>query len=1131
MRIDTGQSKAATNKFSIYRSSAGSGKTFTLTKEYLKLVFTTPGSQLFTPFYFRNILAVTFTNDAANEMKERILSNLMEIANLPKEGIHPMLTLLQEEIKQEYPDKFKEVGELKKYAASIHETILHNYADFSVSTIDAFSSKIVQSFKKDLGLPYSFEVELDVDELIDEAVDFLQDEIGLKENKELTYFLVDYAKKKADAEKSWYIDDSLKSFAFQLFKEDTIHFIDSLADISLQDFKKIIGELYQYLASVDNAVKQVGIDAMHLLHAYNIDSNDLYYGKNGIGGLYKKLQEGKKINEINIENGHIQKFVYEDKLCGSKVNAETKAAVEQIKPHLVDFYERLARLVNKELSNYIIASNLSRNIYLLAIINELKKKLDEIKQDKHIVHISDFNRKINEIVEEEPVPYIYERIGERYKHILIDEFQDTSKMQWHNLIPLLLNALGQNMANLVVGDAKQAIYRWRGGKASMLVDLPHVPTIEKEAVLAAELNTFVTHENSLSLKVNRRSKDNIVAFNNDLFTALKDEFSTVFPALPAFYKDVTQATNSKSGGSVSMEFIAENATNSVYKDTVFIRILEQVKVLVEKFHYNYSDIAILVRKNSDGSFIAEKLMSKGFNVVSNDSLLLANAPIVQFIINFLKVIAFPVNALIKMELVQFLDEYSKNKQSDYEKLKGDVYEDLVEIINKNDLENYFEWINHHFSTSLQAKGIQFRTIYEIAEELIRQFGLHEQDEQQIYLQELLDVVLAFSTKKGNSILDFLDFWEFKKDKLSVSSPSKSDAIKVMSLHKSKGLQFPVVIIPFADWELKGKRNEKWFNWTGAPIGGKLENIMLSLSNQLEKTSMAAAYLEECEQQFIEGINMLYVGCTRAEEKLFTISKVKSLPKKATVPSQINQMLFNYASQHLPSESKEAFAIDFTDDHGEHHSVDTQIFEPYIDESEVEESEANQAAKVHQYDLNAFIHTASLNKIRMRKNTLRYDDSDISLSQIFSARKAGIIMHYAFEKIKFASDISPAVDEIVSEGLISVEEAATYKEKMTQVVNLPEISTYFQPSEGIKIKNEKEIILGGKATTTGTSLRPDRIVRYKDELVIIDYKTGQENEEKYADQIKSYARAFKAMGYENVKMFIIYTETCEVKEVK
>lgn len=1128
MQIDTNQSKETAKKFSIYRSSAGSGKTFTLTKEYLKLVFTTPGSQLFTPFYFRNILAVTFTNDAANEMKERILSNLVEIANLPQGEVHPMLALLLEEIQGEYPEKVKEVSELKKYAASIHETILHNYADFSVSTIDAFSSKIVQSFKKDLGLPYSYEVELDVEELIDEAVDFLQDEIGLKEHKELTYFLVDFAKKKADEEKSWYIDDSLKSFAIQLFKEDTVHFIDNLSDIALQDFKKIIGELYQYLASVDNAVKQVGTDAMHLLHAYNIDTNDLYYGKNGIGGLFKKLQEGKKLHDINIENGNIQKFVYEDKLCGSKVKADTKAAVEQIKPHLIEFYQRLELLVNKELSNYIIAANLSRNIYLLATINELKKKLDEIKQDKHIVHISDFNRKINEIVEEEPVPYIYERLGERYKHILIDEFQDTSKMQWHNLIPLLLNALGQNMTNLVVGDAKQAIYRWRGGKASMLVDLPHVPTIDKEAMLAAELNTFVTQENALSLKVNRRSKDNIVTFNNELFTNLKEEFSTIFPAFPEFYKDVTQATNSKSGGSVSMEFITESAANSVYKEAVFIRIMEQIKVLIAQHHYNYADIAILVRKNSDGSFIAEKLMGKGLNVVSNDSLLLANAPIVEFIINFLKVIAFPVNPLIKMELVQFLDQYFQSKQSSYEKLKGEVYEGLVEIINKNDLEHYFDWLNDQFGTSLQAKGIQFRTIYEIAEELIRQFGLQETEEQQIYLQELLDVVLAFSTKKGNSILDFLDFWEFKKEKLSVSSPSKSDAIKVMSLHKSKGLQFPVVIIPFADWELKGKRNEMWFNWTGSPIGGKLENIMLSLSSQLEKTALAEAYLKECEQQFIEGINMLYVGCTRAEEKLVTIAKAKSLPKKATVPSQINQMLFNYAQQHLLTESKEEYAIDFTDEYGEEHSVEAQVFQPYIDEIEKVGMKENQASTVHEYDLETFIHTASLNKIRMRKNTLRYDDSDISLSQIFSARKAGIIMHYAFEKVKYSADISPAVDEIVSEGLIDAEEAETYKEKMMQVVNLPEIAIYYQPADGIKIKNEKEIILGGKAT--GTSLRPDRIVRYNNELVIIDYKTGKENEEKYAEQIKSYASAFRAMGYENVKMFIIYTETCEVKEV-
>ena len=1131
MPVQENEAKQQNKKFNIYRSSAGSGKTFTLTKEYLKLVLATPAEDSFSRFYFRNILAVTFTNDAANEMKERILHNLKEIAQLAEDEKHPMLELILKELSVEYPQNTWSEEGLKAAASEVHETILHNYADFAVSTIDAFSSRVVKSFKKDLNLPYSFDIELDTDELVEEAVDLLQAEIGREHAKELTYFLVDFAKKKADSESSWYVDDTLKQFAGQLFKEENSQHIEALAEIAPLDFKKIISDLYKYINGVEKAVQQIGENALNLLYAYDIDYTDLYRGKSGIGALFNKAKGGAKLHELNVQGAFTLQFVQDDKLCVGKVSKAKIAAVENIKPNLIDLYHQLEGVYSKELSNYILATNLARNIYLLATINELKKMIDGIKAEKHIVHISDFNKKINEIVEEEPVPYIYERLGERYKHILIDEFQDTSKMQWHNLIPLLLNALAQNMTNLVVGDAKQAIYRWRGGKASMLVDLPNVPTLNQESLLVTDINLFEQNENPLQLTVNRRSHDNVVDFNNGIFNWTRDSFSSVHTALANFYKDVSQETNNKEGGRVLLEFFETKLKKEAYEPAVFERTFYHIKELTEQRGYQLSDIAILVRSNGKGAFIAEKLMEKGVNVVSNDSLLLANAAIINFIIDFIRVIAFPVNPLIKINLVQFLEIHFKGLSYPHKPLQGQDYEGLKEIISNNDLATFFNWLNTQYSTSLEPRGIQFRTIYEIAEELIRQFHLDAEVEQQIYLQKLLDVVLSFSTKKGNSLLEFLDYWELKKKNLSVTSPAKSNAVRVMTIHKSKGLQFPVVIMPFADWEFKGKRSEKWFSMPESSFSGQLQQIILSLNEQLEKTVLADQYREEIEQQFIENVNLLYVGFTRAEQCLIALSKEKNLSKDQVLPKSISELLYVYAGTLEVDEEEITLSIDQESDE----VIALKTFDVFgastSDEQKNETSTKENVEHTNDYQLQQFIHTSSLNKIRLRKNTLRYDDSDISLNEIFSARKEGILMHYAFEKVTYKDDIERAVETLHKEGLIQADDMPMFIEKMEKVVSLPLIAKYFDKSAGIKVKNEKEIILGGQRTSIGKSLRPDRIVRLKDELAIIDYKTGQENEKKYAQQIKSYASAFRKMGYEQIKLFIVYTEKCLVKQVE
>ncbi|MEM1137845.1 MAG: UvrD-helicase domain-containing protein, partial [Bacteroidota bacterium] len=738
------QQKNTTGKFKIYRSSAGSGKTFTLTKEYLKLALATPGNENFSPFYFRHILAVTFTNDAAKEMKERILGNLSSIAHLPEGEKYDMLNLILEELQEEYPQLKLDADELKRRAALLHETILHRYTDFSVSTIDAFSNRVVQSFKKDLNLPYNYDIVLEVDELLEEAADLLQDQIGTEEGKEISNLLVEFALNKAEEESSWYIDEALKEFGKQLFIEDRLAHIESISELMPASFKQIISKIYQYLKKVDSDLIGLGRSALDLIKANSIRPEAFARGKQGIAGFFAKAASSSAIlSELNLSNSYILKTIEDDKWTSGKADAAEKAAIESIKGTLMALYYRIVALAEAEKGNYIIINSLKKNIYLIATINELGRKVSEIKAEKHQVHIADFNQKINQIVEEEPVPYIYERLGDRYKHILIDEFQDTSRMQWHNLIPLVLNALGLNMANLVVGDAKQAIYRWRGGKADMLVSLPDIPTAPPESVIAQEAVAFKLHQQALSLSTNRRSKDDIINFNNLFFETLKTRFSLQYPSLKDFYEDVEQACNNKPGGLIKLEFIQSGIARSLFEAATFNRVLTQINELVASGIYQHADIAILVRNNRAGAFLAEKLMEHNIHVVSDESLLLHNSPIIKFITGFLSVIAFPVNPVLKMELIEFLDQHYQKIIPGGKVLNGIVYNQLGEILKQHDLFQFFEWLNEFFGATLQVRGIQFRTLYEMTEELIRQFQLYYEVPQQVYLQKFLDIVLSF----------------------------------------------------------------------------------------------------------------------------------------------------------------------------------------------------------------------------------------------------------------------------------------------------------------------------------------------------------------------------------------------------
>ncbi|MCK4638739.1 MAG: UvrD-helicase domain-containing protein, partial [Bacteroidales bacterium] len=412
--------------FTVYKSSAGSGKTYTLVKEYLKIV-------LMHPTKFRNILAITFTNKAANEMKERIISNLIELsATEPDKNSITIKYLLPELIS----DLKIDTETITKRSSEALELILHNYSDFAIGTIDSFVHKIIRIFAHDLHLPLNFDVEMDEDTLISQAIDLLISRVGTDEK--LTKVLMRFTEDKTENEQNWNIETDLQTFAKSLLKEDGQYQIEKLKKLTLDDFLKINKKILENIKKFEDSVKEKAGIAIQLIHKNNVSISSFYYGNQGIGKYFDNLFNGdfEKIKP----NSRVIQTIEKNKWYSGKTDDYQKYAIDNIKSELKEIYFDIEENIINGYSKYMVLKLLRRNIYPLAVLNEIEKILNEIKTQNNIVHISEFNKRIADIVLNEPVPFIYERLGEKYKYFLIDEFQDTSVLQWHNLLPLIDNS-------------------------------------------------------------------------------------------------------------------------------------------------------------------------------------------------------------------------------------------------------------------------------------------------------------------------------------------------------------------------------------------------------------------------------------------------------------------------------------------------------------------------------------------------------------------------------------------------------------------------------------------------------------------------------------------------------------------
>ena len=754
----------------------------------------------------------------------------------------------------------------------------------------------------------------------------------------------------------------------------------------------------------------------------------------------------KRSSDKFFPSDTLQKNVANNKWSAKSVDEDKKEIIINHADFLSTLFDDVQKHLRVGFKDYIFNKLLLNNIFSIAVLNELSNELEQFKEENNVKHISEFNNAIAEIIRNEPTPFIYERLGERYHHFLIDEFQDTSVMQWHNLLPLVHNSLSEGYQNLIVGDAKQSIYRWRGGEVEQFVQLP-------EHIFQSELlpnpdelkNSLLNNAEEKVLSDNWRSDKEIVQFNNAFFNNLK---TIISPDLQAIYESSEQNPNSNDGGYIHIDLTPDTKS---FKSDVMDKIIQQIEVL-RSMNYDFKDIAILCRTGKEACQAAESLNKSGINVLSDEALLLSASKDVNFILAVLAYLHNTQDKVSQTYIVSYL--YYNNENADYN------LHQVLESIGKGDSRVFNDFI-----TSL---GIDFKpqalwelAIYDLVERLIHVFKLSSTD---IYLHYFLDAIHKFSIKNSNDIVAFLEWWGKNHDKEAIVVPDDMDAVKVMTIHKSKGLEFPIVFIPF-NWKVGKASDEIWVDAKGKIK--KMKVALLNNSKQLERSEYAEIHKEEKNKAIMDDLNVLYVAMTRPKHQLYIYTaEYKNLDDFNTL-SKLIGYYFQITTHEFP--------------------ISIGKLEPKSEDKDID----NLALNLNYSSLSDWRKT-----IRLKNNSNQLWDINLDRQQW------GSLLHECLAQIHYPKDKESVLDNLERNGLISVEMKSKLRKRVEELLNDEQLMPFFL--EDWEVKNEQIIL-----QESGESYVPDRLLIKNNKVKIIDYKTGSTSQ---MEKHKKHAKCHHAIGY-------------------
>lgn len=1033
--------------FEVLHSSAGAGKTHALVKHYLGHCLQGDDHGA-----YRQVLALTFTNKAAAEMKERVLGYLENLAQ-GHTADGPMRDVLDHLTARSGVDGTV----LARRADAVLGHMLHHWSDVAISTIDAFTRRVVRPFARDLRLDHDLKITTEQAWYRERAVESLIQEAGNDER--ITTLLSQTCLQLLHDERSWDPSKPLLELSEELLKESSIGPLQRSRAFAIEDLASLRERLNNSSAQFRRQVNSLGMAALELFERNGIAEDDVSYTKNGIYGYFRKMA---RFSDMWVGPGpNVLAPVESGKWHSSKAPRTAITALEGIAGRLTELFREAEALRVNGLRDHLIQRAVARELLPAFALHELDAKLEALKQEDGVAFFSDLTRRIAEVVKDEPVPFIYERLGERYRHFLIDEFQDTSLLQWNALLPLIENALATGGSTLLVGDAKQAIYRWRNGEVRLFVKLPEVfGRSQDDAVEAQREATLMRHyREGERLDQNRRSDQAIIAFNNALFGTLKD----ILPgSLRPVYGHHAQRSSRSGQGVVAVVSADPDLRGEALQRAILdhaLRCLEDALAAGSA----PGDVAILVRSKRTGRAVAAHLLQHGHAVVSPDGSQLAADPAIQLLVEWLRFMQHG-DAVTALRVLQWQAMIAARQGAADDQgvphpimpfRAGGMLPDPVELLST--------WLKDHGRPRLRT------TVAALVTELARAHGLVPAEDAAVLT--FLDEVHAWTKEHGQDIAGFLEHWERTGGERSTTATDHGQAVQVMTVHKSKGLQFPVVIVPDARMTVTGTRGNLF--WVDPGDAVPELDIALIRESAISRAAELPELKEEEDLRILDALDLLYVAFTRPEQRLY-----------AFVPHS--------------NDAVTRGLLDFVATHGE------LARSPNMHETPRSSRVAHATSA-----LRDVTPAGSPPDLTIRSEASRdWDPEDPDPFRGF-----GNAVHAALAETRIPEDLGPALRRAVDRNELTAEQAAGLHDRLGSMISTPELSPWFAPH--LDVRTEATLI-----NARGHSLRPDRLVLEGDRVRVLEIKTGRPSE-MHAGQVRTYMDLLRAMGYERVEGSIWY----------
>ena len=996
-------------------------------------------------------------------MKERILFYLGEFVKDNYSENQDLKNIQEALAEQGYRIS---LDDLRLRSQKVLDYILHHYSTLNIGTIDKFNSRLVKSFSYELGLAQNFNLEIQPEPYLIEAVDKMLDEIG--EEQTVSEAFMDFVNYNLDNNERVNLNQTLYSSAKKFVND--IHYkpLQDNKDFEWKAYENKKNELRETIKSLKSESLELTKRALELIKSRDIEIEDFASGKNGIGGFF--------VNMLEFHNIKDKKFPFPTASEDSKIETFLKGASAKGKHKQSEIADILPQLISwrREIIDLYIDSQKKEKILEailpLKVNADIQKKLMEIEEENDLVLLSKFNIIINENLRNEPSAFIYEKVGTQFQHYFFDEFQDTSAMQWQNFLPLRDNSItSDNTSFTIVGDPKQSIYRFRGGESKLMLDIiSGEETTPKKAI--AE-----------HLKFNWRSAKNIVDFNNRLYDFMSQNLSEEHQKI--FGENAIQDAQSKLDGRVKVHLL-ENSVKAIFYEETSQKMQQDIQECLDN-GFTFSDITILCRGNNDIFNYSQLLGNLKVNyngketyikTISEKGLTLDLSFTIKALIEFLKWEINPKNRQFLVKMMYFLNVSGRIKMNDF----TSEIKTILSLESKKDIENY---INAHYQIKLVQNDVPQLNLYNFIEYYIQEFSVENKEID--FLLNFLEMLFNYTQNAGATLKEFLKFWDDEASKISIQASENIDAVQIMTIHKAKGLEFPVVFIP-----MENKNNDKKFSeWYDLNSEDELKTVILNqFSPELENydEDLAQFNFENSYRNKIDRFCIQYVATTRPVEQLFFYIEKPS-------KSSNNLELYDFVTQFQPTVNGER--------------LDSFDIFPV---SDLKKQKKKEKKDYQSENINSISQqTEKVSNIEIATTSKNYQNRVAHV-------RMGIFTHEILSQIKTKKDVTKVLNSYLLEGKITNEEKTSILERIENVLNDVNYSDYF--AENLKIINEREMF--ATENEQSKTYRPDRLVETKDGFIIIDFKTGEEKE-KDQKQVETYKNKLEQYGKKVVKTDVIY----------